>query len=192
MATYKCSICGCLFQEETEGRPFSELTECPICGQSVSNFKLVEETNAKTEQNLNTAAKTETESEIKEDSEAASKLEELNLSYPKEWERKDSSCRYMQEIHDMAVSGHSIHGAMGTQIPMPGWDDILILGAQLNPMPLEANAPVSTTVVIGKHAKRPMILENPVYISHMSFGALSREIKIALSKGSAMAKAAMC
>ena len=37
-----------------------------------------------------------------------------------------------------------------------------------------------------------MILENPVYISHMSFGALSREIKIALAKGAAMAKTAMC
>lgn len=37
-----------------------------------------------------------------------------------------------------------------------------------------------------------MVLEMPVYISHMSFGALSRESKIALSKGSAMAKTAMC
>ena len=54
------------------------------------------------------------------------------------------------------------------------------------------NDPVTTTTVIGKHAKRPMILENPVYISHMSFGALSKEIKVALSKGSAMAKSAMC
>jgi glutamate synthase domain-containing protein 2 len=46
--------------------------------------------------------------------------------------------------------------------------------------------------IIGKNAKKPMILENPVYISHMSFGALSREAKIALAKGSAMAKAATC
>ena len=37
-----------------------------------------------------------------------------------------------------------------------------------------------------------MVLENPVFISHMSFGALSREIKVALAKGSAMAKTAMC
>ena len=33
--------------------------------------------------------------------------------------------------------------------------------------------------VIGKHAKKPMILESPVYVSHMSFGALSKEIKVA-------------
>lgn len=37
-----------------------------------------------------------------------------------------------------------------------------------------------------------MVLDGPVYISHMSFGALSRETKIALSKGSAMAGTAMC
>ena len=35
----------------------------------------------------------------------------------------------------MAVTGRTIGGAMGTQMPMPGWDDILLLGAQLNPPP---------------------------------------------------------
>lgn len=116
----------------------------------------------------------------------------IDLSYDTEYIRHDSKCRYMEEIHETAVTGHSIHGAIGTQMPMPAWDDILLLGAQLNPPPLDMNDPVTTTTVIGKHAKRPMILENPVYISHMSFGALSKEIKVALSKGSAMAKSAMC
>ena len=37
-----------------------------------------------------------------------------------------------------------------------------------------------------------MILKSPVYISHISFGALSKEVKIALSKGAAMAGTAMC
>ena len=46
--------------------------------------------------------------------------------------------------------------------------------------------------VIGKNAKRPMILGTPVYISHMSFGALSKEAKTALAMGSAMAHTAMC
>lgn len=40
--------------------------------------------------------------------------------------------------------------------------------------------------------KKPMVLENPVFISHMSFGALSKEAKVALARGSAMAKTAMC
>lgn len=92
----------------------------------------------------------------------------------------------------MAVTGKTIGGAMGTKMPMPSWDDILLLGAQLNPPPLDEEDPVNTMTVIGKHAKKPMVLENPVYVSHMSFGALSKEIKVALAKGSAMAKTAMC
>ena len=66
------------------------------------------------------------------------------------------------------------------------------MGAQLNPPPLNDEEAVDVQTVIGKHAKKTMILESPIYISHMSFGALSKEGKIALSKGSAMAKTAMC
>ena len=94
--------------------------------------------------------------------------------------------RYMDAIHEMAVSGKTIIGAMGTTMAMPNWDDILILGAQLNPAPLLDDEPVITTVVIGKNAKRPLIAENPVFVSHMSFGALSAETKVALAKGTAM------
>ena len=92
----------------------------------------------------------------------------------------------------MAVSGKSISAAMATAMPMPGWDDILIMGAQLDPMPLDEHAEVETKTVIGKNAKKPMVLENPVYVSHMSFGALSKEAKITLAKGTSMAKSAMC
>ena len=81
---------------------------------------------------------------------------------------------------------------MSTRMPMPNWDDILLLGAQLNPAPLNDGDFVETKTVIGNHAKKPMVLESPVYISHMSFGALSKEVKVALAKGSAMAKTAMC
>lgn len=113
-------------------------------------------------------------------------------SYDPEYARTQTDARYMDEIHEMAVKGQSIIAAMGTQMPMPGWDDILFLGAQLNPMPLDEHAPVKTETIIGKHAAKPMVLDHPVYISHMSFGALSRETKTALSRGSAMARTAMC
>ena len=103
-----------------------------------------------------------------------------------------NTSRYMNEIHEMAETGLSISGAMGTQMPMPSWDEVLLLGAQLDPMPLNDDDFVSTKTVIGRNAKQPMVIESPVYISHMSFGALSREAKIALAKGSAMANTAMC
>ena len=60
-------------------------------------------------------------------------------------------------------------------------------------MPLDEHAPVGYP---DRHRSprraRPLILNNPVYISHMSFGALSREAKIALATGSTMAGSAMC
>lgn len=92
----------------------------------------------------------------------------------------------------MSVSGESIIEAMGVKSVTLGWDDILILGAQLDPMPLESHETVEVTTVLGKNAAQPLVLSSPVYISHMSFGALSREAKIALAKGSALAKTAMC
>ena len=107
-------------------------------------------------------------------------------------ENPGGSIQYMDAIHQMAANGQSIIEAMGIQKSVPSWDDILILGAQLDSMPLEHHAPVDTTTIIGPRSLKPLVLENPVYISHMSFGALSREAKIALAKGGAMAKAAMC
>ena len=137
---------------------------CPVCTAPESAFLLIEEAAS-----------------------AAASAEN-----PSDYARTDASIRYMAEIHQMAASGESIIEAMGIQKSVPSWDDILILGAQLDPKPLEPHEQVDTMTVIGKHAKRPMVLAHPVYISHMSFGALSREAKIALAKGSAMAKAAMC
>lgn len=104
----------------------------------------------------------------------------------------NNKTRFMAEIQEMAQTGKSISGAMATQMSMPNWDDLLILGAQLNPSPLDDNAYVETETIIGKNSKQPLIIQNPVYISHMSFGSLSKEAKIALAKASAIAKTAMC
>lgn len=183
MAKYKCSVCGYIFDEEKEGKLFEELEQCPICRQPAGQFERIEE--ASEAQTVR-----ETADESRENGEEAQT--QPDLSYDSSLVRHDASCRYMEEIHEMAVTGKSISAAMGTQKPMPGWDDILLLGAQLNPPPLDEGEFVNTMTVIGKNAKKPMVLRGPVYISHMSFGALSKEIKTALSKGSAMAKTAMC
>lgn len=171
MARYRCSVCGYVLDEEKEGRLLKDVEECPVCHQKTRVFQPVEE-------------------KLPEPEVPARK--ELTLEYPQEFVRKDKSIRYMEEIHEMAVTGKSRIAAMGTQMKMPNWDDILVLGAQLNPMPLDEHAPINTQTVIGKNAKKPMVLDNPVYISHMSFGALSKETKIALAMGSAMAGTAMC
>ena len=165
MAKYKCSVCGFIFDETTEGKSFAELEHCPVCQQPKTKFIRIED-------NLPATPKTA--------------QPENSLSYDLQYVRNDEKMRYMDAIHEMAVSGKTIIGAMGTTMAMPNWDDILILGAQLNPAPLLDDEPVITTVVIGKNAKRPLIAENPVFVSHMSFGALSAETKVALAKGTAM------
>ncbi|MCL2339440.1 MAG: glutamate synthase-related protein [Actinomycetia bacterium] len=95
--------------------------------------------------------------------------------------------RYMTEIQQMARTGKAPVAAMGLPQVLPGWDDIMILGAQLDPLPLEDSENVDTTTVIGKHAAQPLVIASPVFISHMSFGALSRSAKLALAAGSALA-----
>ena len=172
MAKFKCRICGAVYDEEKEGKPLSELDACPVCRMPVNNLEPVEENSG-------------------DEAEQAAGFDG-ELAYDSATARRDPSNRYMAEIHEMAVTGKSIGGSMSTQMPMASWDDILMLGAQLNPAPLNEEDSVDTRTVIGRHAEKPMILENPVYISHMSFGALSREIKVALARGSAMAKTAMC
>ena len=172
MAVYKCTVCGYIYDESVEGLPFDTLDGCPVCRVPRDRFEKISDDAAP-------AA-------------PAATGEAQPLAYPVAFTRFDETERNMADIHEMAVSGKSIISAMSTKMPMPNWDDILVLGAQLNPFPLDEHAPINTTTVIGKHAKKPMVLENPVFVSHMSFGAMSREVKVALAKGSAMAKTAMC
>ncbi len=175
MKKFVCSVCG--YTYEGEQAPDA----CPVCHQPGEKFREEAVGEKELGQEL-----------IGEEAEKQQENPSEDLSYDKNYYRTDPSCRYMEEIHQMAVTGKPVSGAMGTRMAMPDWDDILLLGAQLNPAPLDEEDPVSTTTVIGKNAKKPMILDSPVYISHMSFGALSREIKVALAKGAAMARTAMC
>lgn len=166
---YKCTICGHIHNEEATGIPLNELDACPICKQDISKFVEVE--NSKSSENIDINAE---------------------LAYDKNYAKSDKDIRAMDAIHQMAITGESIVAAMYTELPMPSWDDILILGNQLNLQPLESDVDVNTRTIIGKNAKKPLIIESPIYITHMSFGALSRETKIALAKGSAAIKTAQC
>lgn len=171
MAGYKCQVCGYIYDEEKVGIRFDDLQEdwkCPVCGAELKNFK---------------------ETELKRKVKSA-----INpLAYPEAFSRESSEEeRHMVQIHQLALTGAPVIEAMSTKLPVVSWDDILFLGAQLNPAPLNDGEPVNTKTIIGKHAKKPMELYHPIYVSHMSFGALSKELKTALAKGSAMSKTAMC
>jgi glutamate synthase domain-containing protein 2 len=92
----------------------------------------------------------------------------------------------------MAESGVSVYEPMRTRKATISWDEILIKGAQLATIPLDTGDTVRTRTVIGPKAKHPLVIDTPVFVSHMSFGAISKEAKIALAKGGAAAGTAVC
>ncbi len=88
---------------------------------------------------------------------------------------------------------HGVVSAMGVpRDELPTWDDIQVLTAQLHKVPLLDDEPVDTSVTIGPGAQKPLKLDIPLFVSDMSFGALSREAKIALAKGAEMAGTGIC
>lgn len=103
---------------------------------------------------------------------------------------------YIKELaqHGLKRIGH--HGfteAMGVdRNTLPKWENIQFLPAQLATKALLDHEEVATKVVIGPKAKKPLTLDIPLFVSDMSFGALSREAKVALSKGAEMAGTGIC
>lgn len=88
---------------------------------------------------------------------------------------------------------HGEMGAMGVPIPeLPLWKDIQVLAAQIATKPLMEDVVVGSELIIGPNAKKPLKLDIPLFVSDMSFGALSEEAKIALSKGAELAGTGIC
>ncbi len=106
---------------------------------------------------------------------------------------------YATFIKDLAQNGlknyghHGPTAAMGVdRNTLPKWNDIQFLPAQLSRRPLMDDEVVSTQVIIGPKAKKPLVLDIPLFVTDMSFGALSREAKVALSKGAEMSGTGIC
>ena len=88
---------------------------------------------------------------------------------------------------------HGPSAAMGVpRTELPRWDDIQILTGQFSRLPLFDDAEVGTELVIGPGAARPLTLKIPLFVSDMSFGALSEEAKTSLAKGAEMAGTGIC
>lgn len=111
-------------------------------------------------------------------------------------ENTEPYTNYIQELakNGLKKSGH--HGptaAMGVdRNTLPKWSDIQFLPAQLWRRPLLDDEKVRTETVIGPKAKKPLLLSIPLFVSDMSFGALSREAKIALARGAEAAGTGIC
>jgi glutamate synthase domain-containing protein 2/rubredoxin len=166
----------------TDPGNFPKDWQCPICKSDRTHLKPVEEEIIETAKGEMTcpfcgAKHTFSLSQVvKPDIE----------KYLGEWARKSDDLEiHMADIHRMSATGESIIEPMRTTRPVISWDDILIKGAQLAKIPLNSDEPVNTQTMIGPKADHPLVIETPIYVTHMSFGALSSEVKIALALGSA-------
>ena len=102
-------------------------------------------------------------------------------------------------IHELARDGLSKLGHHGPMTSMgvprkdlPHWDDLQIMAAQMATKPLLDDHPVGTELVIGPETDKPLQLDIPLFVSDMSFGALSEEAKVSLAKGAELAGTGIC
>jgi len=180
-----CSVCAYVYDDDVEGVPFDDLPDdwvCPVCTADKSFFEAEGVTDAPTPAAPSSDAGTDSDSD-------AGDLE----NYLRQWRRDTHPLEGdLAMIQEMAITGASVLEPMRTTKKVISWDEILVLGAQLATLPLNDTEAVSTRTVIGPNASHPLAIDTPVYVSHMSHGALSREVKIALARGSAAAGTAMC
>ena len=99
----------------------------------------------------------------------------------------------MDDIHIKSQLGRYRMRGMALMKKIPHWDDLVFLPGTLTRFVIEGyREKCLTETIIGPRAKNPIKLDIPVYITSMSFGALSYEAKTALARGSSMAGSATC
>ena len=91
-------------------------------------------------------------------------------------------------IQERAELGRYMIRGYGAFRNVPRFDDLLFLTASMTRFPLEGyREKCNTKTVLGaRYAKRPMELEIPITIAGMSFGALSRNAKVALGQAATL------
>ncbi len=110
--------------------------------------------------------------------------EEKKIPRAKDVQRGVWSAETISEIKYKAGAGkHRIRGC-GTPRKLPHFDDLTFLPSQLTRMSIDTyREDCRTRTVLGaRFAKKPLVIETPIMISGMSYGALSKEAKIALAK----------
>lgn len=89
------------------------------------------------------------------------------------------------QIQRMAAEGHYEIRGWGAKRRLPTFDDLVFLTASVSRYPLEGYREKceTRTVLGGRRASKPIVLDIPITIAGMSFGALSSAAKVALGRG---------
>ena len=100
----------------------------------------------------------------------------------------------IEDIHAKAELGRYRIRGFSTFQKLTHFDDLTFLSTGLTRFPLEGyKERCNTRTVIGaRYAENPLVLETPIYITGMSYGALSANAKTALGKAATIAGTASC
>ncbi len=97
--------------------------------------------------------------------------------------------KQVADIKQIAASGRSIIASMGSRKRLPfSLDDLHFIPAQVSKIPLNKEEKVSTEVVIGPSAKKPLLISSPIMISGLSYGAVSKNVRLVISQTCARLK----
>ena len=138
-----------------------------------------------------------TDGEVWVDASAIAPLPSASFGgYQGRWHRWSQDARGHYEVRRLAKGKGVAIEAMGA-VPPPltlplSLDHLHLSAAQLHRLPRLKGEPVSTRTLIGAGAGRPLAIALPAYVSHMSFGALSPEAKVALARGARQAGTLSC
>jgi glutamate synthase domain-containing protein 2 len=98
-------------------------------------------------------------------------------------DEEESSYRKMVEISNVADKGKSTLCSMGSLKKMPfSLDDFHFVPAQVYKTPLNENQEVRMEVVIGPGAKKPLKVASPIMFGGMSYGAVSKNVRLVLAR----------
>ena len=102
--------------------------------------------------------------------------------------------RTIDDIHAKADLGRYRIRGFSTSQNVTHFDDLTFLSTGLTRFPLEGyKERCNTKTIIGsRYASTPLSLDTPIYISGMSYGALSANAKTALGRAAAMTGTASC
>ncbi|MFH1473636.1 MAG: FMN-binding glutamate synthase family protein [Candidatus Aenigmatarchaeota archaeon] len=95
---------------------------------------------------------------------------------------------WVTQIKLRAVRGKPlVSGGRSDKLNRISFDDLVFMPAQLARKPIDYfREKIVSETVIGKNAKQPLKISIPIMVGAMSFGALSKEAKIAIAKASAI------
>ncbi len=99
---------------------------------------------------------------------------------------------WVMKVKELASTGKPLcSGGRSKRLGKISFNDLIFMPAQLAARPVDYHREdISSRTVIGKTSRKPLKLETPILIGAMSFGALSRESKIAVAKASTLSGSA--